>query len=263
MSCPNRCVNGFYINPYTHKKEKCKYCADKRKEDILSGDKDIRKDLCLPEYYLGYSFDVNAVIPQSALKNLSEESVDTVKTAMSDLIAKVSLGEIPEESILFNFGSKVNENNFVYPLIVRSYMAGLKTSPVIMGYDLYQYRLASENAYDEEKKYQSLLDDDICVVVLDTGSTKNNIMCAKGFMQLRAYKCKPTIFVTNIWRTDVLALCNEDDTHQFGLATLYGVEYLGKETVYEEVSASSKIARTQRGMTAEEFNRLRQPTTNL
>lgn len=264
MSCPNRCVNGFYINPYTHKKEICQYCAKERKEKVLNKDTDIREELNLPEYYLGYSFDADAVIPKSALKNLSEESVELVKTAMTDLIGQVSIGTIPDESMLFNFGSKVVDGNFTFPLVVRAYMSGLKVSPVLMGYDLYQYRLASENGYEEDNTYRDLLDKDICVVVLDAGSTKNDILCVKGFMQLRGYNRKPTIIIANVWKTDVLALCNEEDTKEYSLATLYGVEYLGKETVVEtHAPESSGFYTKKRGMTMEEFNRMKQSSTNL
>ena len=64
--CPNRCIDGYYVDPYRHKRVKCLYCEQKRidiarnKIDVLdmSTNKNIEKSLNLPSYVNGINFDV-------------------------------------------------------------------------------------------------------------------------------------------------------------------------------------------------------------
>ena len=234
--CPNKCVDGFYINPYTHKRLVCQYCMDKRKEMVRTNAKDanteqtVKEALNLPEYYLGYSFDIESVFPKYVLAGLTSESVKDVKNELSSLMQEISLGDVPKTSVLFNLGAKSNEDNFIFPFLVRAYMSGLKVSPLITSHDLICMRNAERNGtgYDRIScSYTSLLDSDVCVVVLDAGAVHGDVLAVKGLMQLRAKNLRPTIIFTNVWNSSVHDL-HDNDSGSYNIAKLCSVEYIKK-----------------------------------
>lgn len=226
--CPNRCIDGLIINPYTHKREICLYCKDKREKEIESGDA-IEK-LNLPLGFTNSRFEADSVFPSYSSKYLDESSTEEVKKVMTQLVQDVSIGTKPSHSMLFNLGIKVVEDNFLCPLILKSYLSGLKTLPILDVATIRHKRAEYEEGVQQEGlTFTEMLEDDICVVSMDAGCDYRGILAVKGLMQLRARRGKATIILTHVWNKTVLDLCNEDENfHSLGLATLYSVKYIKK-----------------------------------
>ena len=231
--CPNQCVDGFIVDPYIHKKLVCPYCEEKRKELVFqrgtAENADISKLLNIDKSFIGITFDADSVIPNYAKKVITPASLTRVTEAMEDLLAKASVGELPEYSILFNFGAKCNEMNFLYPLLTRYYLAGVSLTPLLSCIDIALLRNSIDNQYmgyedPTELTYMDLIKRDLCVINIDAGATKSNIGAVKGLMQLRARQRKPTIIVTNVWGTNIKALYGDIDDYSYHIARLHTIE---------------------------------------
>lgn len=273
--CPNKCVDGFIVNPYKHKKELCPYCNEKRKQMLKSNsmmpdDKSIAKMLNLPESFLGINYDFDTIIPKFALKLIKDDSLSVMREVLKDFIDNSILGTLPTHSAMFNFGKKVNEYNFLYPLMIRYYLAGRTVTPLMSALDLCRLRMMYEKflpVSPTDISYADLLDRDICVVDIDAGATTNSLDAVKGLMQLRARNFKSTIIVTNSWGRGVMDLCGDDIEKCYNLATLYSVEYeekyAEKETTQKEQPPQRKTGLNSQVLSTNDFKKLISSQTNL
>lgn len=255
--CPNKCVDGKIVDPYQHKKIPCPYCAEKREKfakcdvtDRLSG-KTLSEILDLPVSYTGSEFNEDLVIPEFARKNMIPESVDCVLKKLRELITDITIGTIPDHSVMFNLGKKSNEVNFIYPYLIKGYIAGKTLVPLVNAIDICRLRMIYEGSLssadsDKTYTYKDLLTKDLCVIVIDAGATLTSINAVKGVLQLRAQKNKPTLIFTNSWIKGVKDICCDFDYKSYNLATLFSIEYKnnGKE-LDEIVSNETVINQTQ------------------
>lgn len=234
--CPNNCVDGKIVDPYKHKRVPCLYCSSKRekfaKGDITdkSSGKTLSELLNLPVSYTGNEFNEDIVIPEFARKNMIPESVTLVLSKLRELITDITIGNIPEYSLLFNLGKKSNEINFIYPYLIRGYIAGKTLVPLVNCIDICQLRLKHEGVLGDygnnlSYTYNDLLIKDLCVISIDAGATPTSIGAVKGLIQLRAQRCKPTIIFTNTWVRGIRDICGDESYKGYNLATLYSVEY--------------------------------------
>lgn len=234
--CPNHCVDGKIVDPYSHKRVLCRYCAEKREKfakndttDKATG-KTISELLNLPVSYTGNEFKEELVLPEFARKTMVKESIDTVLSKLKELMTDISIGNLPSHSVMFNLGKKANEVNFIYPYLIRGYVSGKSLVPLVTLTDLCQLRLAFEGStysvnLDKNYNYNDLINRDICIVVIDAGATYTSLLAVKGLLQLRAQQLKPTIIFTNQWNNYVRDMCSEDNYNCYNLATLYSIEY--------------------------------------
>lgn len=221
--CPNGCVDGWIINPYKHTRTICPYCRDKRKEEVKERDT-IMEDLNLPEGYIPEKFSFEDVIPSGSRGIIEEASLADVAEVSEKLIAEVSAGNLPEESIMFNLGASVYEQNFLLPLITKGYISGLKVSDLIEVPVLMAER--RKYSYGEENKFSDYLKSDLCVVSIDAGTDRDGLLAVKGLMQLRARRYLPTIMITHVWNRYVRDLTNPDEDYKsYELARLVSVVY--------------------------------------
>ena len=237
--CPNKCVDGYYFDPYAHKKIKCVYCEEKRKElaknnlDAFDSatEKNIQEVLNLPEYFNGLNFDANSLIVKKDLKLLDEKSVEFVKEQLTELVNNASIGIMPEYSIMINMGKRIHLNNFVYPLIMRYYMSGISVAPFLTSYDLVRLRKDPDLIFDEYNVcFNDLLKKDCSVVFIDVGSDFETINIAKGYMELRALRNKATIFITGSWNTTISNMLSEEEKLK-NLAYLISISYNKNEEI--------------------------------
>ena len=216
--CPNKCIDGYYIDPYKHKRVKCTYCENKRKQLAqskvqLEGDKSIQTLLNIPNMLSGYgSLQFATIIPI----NSQYFSFDEPINYMQSLFEKASSGDCSEESLLFNLGKVSCVRNFINPYLMRAYIGGATVSPYITARDVFNLirkeagLLATNDGvvtdYIDDYivsnlKYNDLLTSDICVVHITTGSLYTQVRAVKGLMQMRASNNKSTIIFTDAWYT--------------------------------------------------------------
>ena len=178
--------------------------------------------------------------------------------------------------MMFNLGKKAFENNFIYAYLIRGYLSGRVTSPLVSSWDLCRLRNLEERSIvdkDSNDTFSSYINSDVCVVVIDAGATYLGINAVKGLMQLRANRGKSTIIFTNAWGTQIYDLCSEGDEVCKNLAKLYTIEYtdeyiarersLDAEKVTNRDSPSSTSNSKLFGMSSSDFNSLMSPNSNM
>lgn len=216
--CPNKCIDGYYIDPYKHKRVKCTYCENKRKQLAqskvqLEGDKSIQTLLNIPNMLSGYgSLQFATIIPINSQYFSFEEPINY----MQSLFEKASSGDYSEESLLFNLGKVSCVRNFINPYLMRAYIGGATVSPYITARDVFNLirKEAGLLAINDgvvtdyiddyivsNLNYNDLLTSDICVVHITTGSLYTQVRAVKGLMQMRASNNKSTIIFTDAWYT--------------------------------------------------------------
>lgn len=259
--CPNRCVDGYFINPYTHRKTKCVYCASKRRSMIKDNlkiegtDAGINKVLNLPDSFTGDVFDVSNIIPDFAKKDMIASSIEPVENLLSTLYRDASVGEASDTSLLFNLGKRAFEANFIYAYMLRAYQAGLSVSPYVTDFDiraLYDGKVCSV----EGLEYQDLLKTDVCVVTILASATSSSVLAVKGLMEFRSHYDKSTIIFTNSWGRVIRDLCTEEGVSAKNLAYLVSIEYTDK---FESEQKQIELAGYSKGvtnLTSEQFNAL-------
>ena len=231
--CPNHCVGGYMFDPYTHRKKICGYCAEKRshvvRRDIVdkNSGKTVAELLKLPLSFAGKEYQADTVIPTFARKYIDDDSLERVLVELRNLINKVSVGALPEHSIMFNLGKYACENNFIYPFLLRVYKAGLSVAPMLTSIELMQMRSLYESGLDSD--FGDYLDKQVCVVVIDAGANYKEVMAVKGLMQLRANRELPTIIFTGYWQRFVWDLIADDEYTGYNLAKLISVNYIDKD----------------------------------
>ena len=267
--CPNKCIAGYYVDPYKHKKIRCKYCDEKRRQAVKEvivneSEETIADKLNLPASFIGTSCDADSIFPKFAIKDIKEDSLKAIKEVVVNFINKATIGELLTESAMFNFGKKVYEFNFIYPLMMNYYLSGRTVTPLISPLDICRLRNEAEKYSFSTKgdsfSYYDLLDKDICVILIDTGVKETGIDAVKGLMQLRANRSKATIIVTNAWGSRILDMCSDGSERSLNLATLYSVEYTEKfvetEKKREETFGKQNNGKDIVGMSTDAFNDL-------
>lgn len=222
--CPYNCQGGRIFNQATKSFVACPYCSQKRKEElskaVVSDSSDlgsVEKALNIPKSYWGTSFQFDNIFRSRDFRDIfTAQSLTSVKQQTDELINKVTLGELPDYSVAFNFGFRADIFGFIYPFLTKAYLGGLKTAPLVTGFTLSKLRLEAQTSFklDEvselmedyqrrDKKWGSRFEDyidaDICVVLLDAAATVADISSVRGLMMHRAIKGKATIIVVDCY----------------------------------------------------------------
>lgn len=296
--CPNKCRDGYYIDPYKHKRVKCTYCENKRKQLAqskvqLEGDKSIQTLLNIPNMLSGYgSLQFATIIPVDSQYFSFEEPINY----MQYLFEKASSGDCSEESLLFNLGKVSCVRNFINPYLMRAYIGGATVSPYITARDVFNLirKEAGLLAINDgvvtdyiddyiisNLKYNDLLTSDICVVHITTGSLYTQVRAVKGLMQMRASNNKSTIIFTDAWytkfehelRDSLQMLYTLDSPLDKSVARLVKFERIEEEDIEDSEfdikkvkgKESSALSGKQQisGATSAEFNNLFSSKNNL
>ena len=237
--CPFNCNSqGKLLDVNSKGLVDCPHCSKLKKEMLAKGmaiEEETSSELPLADIlgikskYLSKNYVFDSVIPEGERLFLEEDSVEFVKTETEDLYRMLSLGEVPESSYCFGISIKGRADKLAYPLLATAYLRGLKVGKFLTCSEIARLQLQSS----------SLLDDfynvDILIILIGEGSTKGEISCAKGVMQARALKGKPTIFITT-WKIEAcsLLLGYASDKDNLLLAKPVFVKYInsGKSSTY-------------------------------
>lgn len=207
--CPYYCnVNGQILDSSTGNMIDCPHCSKIKKELLAKGKavvEDTNKEVPLNEIlgikskYLSKNYVFDAVIPEGEKVFLEDDSIEMVKQISEEVYHKLILGELLDCSYCFGLSIKGNVDKIIYPYLAVSYLAGLKIGKAITCSEFARLQLKSDDTVDDLYKA------DIVVMLICDGSTKGEIASAKGLMQTRALKGKPTIFVTT-WTIEACSM---------------------------------------------------------
>ncbi len=233
--CPYHCNKGKIFDPYKHTTKPCPYCTEKRRTLLRQAvtnannreiSQNLLKRLNLKPNLGGTSFDIGNVIPEVYKDGFESDTYNAVKNTADALMNKATLGELPEFSMMFYFGMRCNVSNFIYPLLVRYYIAGVEVAPLMTGRDLVVLR-HQDDAKLYDMTYDDILRKELCVVWLDSGYTTVEVDTVKGLMETRAFYDLPTIIIIGMTKSFVWSLTHaQNDTKQTRhLATAFVVSY--------------------------------------
>lgn len=234
--CPYHCTNGKILDDKLRRMVPCPYCSEKRKELADEGvaeteDGDIGslpQILGIENKFLKSKLIYDAIIPDGEKVFLEEESIQRQKEEMEDLYAGLTIGELPSRSICFGLGNKGMVDRMAYPLLSRAYLSGLSVARFV---SCSEYNRMCVNMNPD---VEAFYDSDFVMMMIPDGSSKADIAAAKGLMQTRALKGKPTVFVT-LW---VIEACSillgywEDDSYFLARGVFVEYKHGNKKSKY-------------------------------
>lgn len=206
--CPYNCnSSGMLLDTNQGKLIPCPHCSKKKKELLKMGYVESEEDTQVPvsealgvkNEYLSTKYVYESVIPDGERVFFEEDSMNWQKEVSENLYLGLTVGTLPEESMCFGLAVKGRVDRFAFPMLAKAYLAGLRVSRFISCSEWYRMRL---NLSDD---IEDFLESDLVIMLLDEGFTVAEIASAKGLMQSRALKGKPTIFVT----TWTIEACSE------------------------------------------------------
>lgn len=196
--CPYHCNNGKLFDYELKKMIPCPHCSEKRKDLAKEGlaEDESGELLSLPSIlgienqYLKAKYVYDAIIPEGERIFLEEESLKRQSEVLEEIYLGLSVGELPDRSYCIGLGNKGRIDRLAYPLLAKAYLSGLTVAKFI---SCSQFNRICINMSDEVESYY---DKDFVMMLIPDGASKADIASAKGLMQTRALKGKPTIFVT-------------------------------------------------------------------
>lgn len=230
--CPYKCTDGKLLDYQTAKFVDCPHCSEKRDElakeglaEDESGELDsLPRLLGIDSKYLSSRFVYDSVIPEGERVFIEDESIKRQSDVLTEIYLGLGVGELPDRSYCIGLGNKGRIDKLAYPLLVKAYLSGLSVAKFISCIEYNRLYVAMN---DEVESY---LEKDLVMMLIPDGASKADILSAKGLMQSRALKGKPTIFVTTwiIEACSILLGYYGDETHF--LASGVFVEYkVGKK----------------------------------
>lgn len=197
--CPYHCNNGKLFDRNSRKEVPCPYCSKKRRElekaGLMKTEKEdpvsISEALGIDCAYIKPVFNYDAVIPEVERAYLNEDIYKIQKEKMEELYNGLLIGKLPNHSMCFGLGVKGKVDLVAYPMLVKAYISGISVARFV---DCNEY---ARKTYQMDFDFvDSLLSKDFAMMLIPEGSSSVGISAAKGFMQERALKGKPTVFLT-------------------------------------------------------------------
>lgn len=227
--CPYNCNNeGKLLDTNKGVLVPCPHCSEKKKELLKQGyiETDNESQIPLSDVlgidnpYLSTKFVYEGIIPDGEMLFLDTDSVSYQNDTATNLYLGLTIGELPEESICFGISIKGKIDRFIYPMLAKAYMSGLSIARV---YSCSEY---SRLSFDTTADLGGIFTADICFMLINEGCNKSDLASAKGLMQTRALKGKPTIFITT-WSIEAcsLLLAEYRDEPSYYLAKACFVKY--------------------------------------
>lgn len=227
--CPYHCNdNGNILDTNQGKLIPCPYCSTKKQDMIKEGLVEVEgEDFSLPlakilgieNEFLNDRFVYSSIIPEAELLFIDEESVKKQSEIAENLYLNLAIGNVPSESLCFGISIKGSAEKFAYPMLAKAYTSGLSVCRFISCTEFNRISL------DSNSDILDFYNADFVMMLINEGCLQADLASAKGLMQARALKGKPTVFVTT-WTIESCSLFlgywNNDSK---SLATPVFVEY--------------------------------------
>lgn len=217
--CPYNCnQNGMLLDFNTGKMVSCPHCSKKKKELLAKGLAETEENEVLPlstilgieNAYLSEKFLYDVVVPEGESVFIEQESLDWQKEIAEDLYLSLSVGNLPEYSMCFGISIKGRIDRFVYPMLAKAYLSGITVGKFISCSEFNRMLFKMDDEVD------NMYSCDLLMMLINDGSNLAELSSAKGLMQTRALRGKPTIFVTT-WTIEACSglLCNVGEKELF------------------------------------------------
>lgn len=197
--CPYNCnQSGMLLDSNTGKMIPCPYCSKKKKELLAKGLVETEENEVLPlssllgleNPYLSEKFLYDVIVPEGEAVFIEQESLDWQREMADDLYLSLSVGNLPESSLCFGISIKGKIDRFAYPMLAKAYLSNLTVGKFISCSEFNRLQFNMDDEVD------NLYSCDFLMMLINDGSNLAEISSAKGLMQTRALKGKPTVFVT-------------------------------------------------------------------
>lgn len=197
--CPYGCNNnGKLLDTNTKQLIDCPFCSARKKELLKKGYMETEQDDVVPastvlgieNEYLSTKYVYDVVIPAEERVFIEEESLEWQKEVSEDLYLGLTTKELPNYSVCFGIGIKGKAERIAYPMLAKAYLSGLSICKFITCTEYSMLALSSDSSL------KNFFESDLCIMLINEGCTLADLSCAKGLMQTRALKGKPTIFIS-------------------------------------------------------------------
>lgn len=227
--CPYHCNDsGSILDTVAGKMIPCPYCSEKKKQMMKDGHVEVEdEEISLPlakvlgidAEFLNDTFAYKSVIPEAELLFIDEESVKKQSDTAEELYLGLTVGRLPSESYCFGISIKGRAERFAYPMLAKAYMSGLTVGRFISCSEF------SRVSLDSKEDVLDFYNVDFLMMLINEGCLQSDLAAAKGLMQARALKGKPTVFVTT-WTVESCSLfLGYSDNDSKSLATPVFLEY--------------------------------------
>lgn len=226
--CPYGCnAKGMLPDIETKQLIPCPHCSQRKKELLKKGFVETETDEQVPlstvlgieNEFLSTKFVYDSVIPEGERIFIEDESLEWQNEVATELYLGLTVGTLPEESMCFGVSIKGRVERFAYPMLVKAYLSGLTVGKFVTCSEFSRLSFSMENSMDD------FYNSDFLMMMINDGSNLADISSAKGLMQTRALKGKPTIFIST-WTIEACsALLGFNDDKSFSLAKPVFVKY--------------------------------------
>lgn len=217
--CPYHCNDrGLILDTELGKMVDCPHCSKRKRELLAKGYVESEDDskislstaLGINNQYLSQKFVYDSIVPDGELLFIEDESVEWQRSESEELYYALSTGQLPEISYCFGISIKGRIDRFAYPLLAKSYLNNLSVAPFI---SCTEY---CRKIYKISEDLDLYLECDVLLMLINEGASLADINAAKGLMQTRALKNRPTIFVST-WTIEACSalLGYKDDASLF------------------------------------------------
>lgn len=219
--CPYGCnEKGMLLDTESGNLVQCPHCSKKKKELLAMGYVETEEAESVPlstilginNPYLTSKFAYESVIPDGERLFLESESMEWQGKVAEELYLGLTIGELPRKSYCFGISVKGRIDRFVYPMVAKGYLGGLSFSKFISCTEFCRMQFNMAEGIDEF--YES----DLVFMLINDGSNLAELGSAKGLMQSRALRGKPTVFVTT-WTIEacsgLLGFSDDEDDSLF------------------------------------------------
>lgn len=197
--CPYNCnVNGKILDVNVGNLIDCPHCSKKKKELLKQGYVEAEDETTVPlstvlgieNEFLSTKFVYDSIIPDGERIFIDEESLQWQSEVAEQFYLDLTIGMLPKESICFGLSIKGRLERFAYPMLAKAYLAGLTVGKFVTCSEFNRLSFDINNSMD------NFYNCDLQLMLLNDGSNLSDLSSAKGLMQTRALKGKPTIFLT-------------------------------------------------------------------
>lgn len=217
--CPYHCNDsGKILDTTLGQLIDCPFCSKRKKELLAKGYVESEDNNIVPlstvlgieNPYLSTKFSYDSVVPDGELLFIEDESVEWQRSESQELYYALSIGQLPEISYCFGISVKGRIDRFAYPMLAKGYLNNLSVAPFI---SCTEYCRKVVNISEDLDLF---LESDLVLMLINDGASLADISSAKGLMQARALKNRPTIFVST-WTIEACSglLGYKDDTSLF------------------------------------------------